>query len=433
MANNVFFKHVILTNKSREFITKIITENKQMQFTKAEVGDGQVNSQNLQELTNLISFKRAAEIVSVRRDGAEAIVDIKFNSADVVDGFALREIGLYAQIDSEEVLYAYLNTGEKYDFVTPTTNGQAFHQNIQLVIAVGDASNVEVVFNDLNITDGSITINMLEDSLKNKINSIGTDAHATKTILDEEGIHGLKYDEIASELKYKNRELWQTIPTGKQAEQEINIHKESRITDVNGVHGLKYDKDTSVLQYKDKDQSDNWITIPMGTQSSPEIDNHKQEQIISVNGVHGIKYDTQSSTLKYNNQGSWEEIPTGKQAEQEINTHKDNKITGSDGVHGLKYDVAQQKLQYFTDGSQWEDITLSNVTSQNADEHMQKKICDSGGVHGIEFEDTTETIKIEKRNGEKITFNPTVNPNQFFIEFTQSLEEIIRKVGTTSD
>lgn len=333
MSETVFFKHVILTNKSREFITKIITENKQMRFTKAEVGDGQVTSDNLQDLTSLINFKKEAEIVSVRRNEAEAIVDIKFNSADVIDGFALREIGLYAQMDDEEILYAYLNAGDKYDFVAPTINGQAFSQNIQLVISVGEAANVEVVFNDLNITDGSITINMLADDLKNKINSI--DTHGAQNIIDDDGVHGLKYDEASSELKYKKQETWHTIQTGKQAETTINAHK-------------------------------------------------------------------------------------------------DKKITGAEGIHGLKYDTTQRKFQYFTDASQWEDVTLSNITNNNVDQHINKKICDDGGVHGIAFEDATETIKIEKRDGRQITFNPTVNPDQFFNEFTQSLDEMLRKVGTTN-
>ena len=380
MVNNVFFKHVILTNKSREFITKIITENKQMRFTKAEVGDGQVTSDNLQDLTSLINFKQEAEIVSVRRNEAEAIVDIKFNSADVIDGFALREIGLYAQMDDEEILYAYLNAGDKYDFVAPTINGQAFSQNIQLVISVGDASNVEVVFNDLNITDGSITINMLDDSVKDKINSI--DTHGSQTIIDADGVHGLKYDEASSELKYKKQEIWHTIQTGRQAETTVNTHKETNIID--------------------------------------------------TDGVHGIKYDTQTFTLQYNNQGAWEEIQTGKQAETTINAHKDKKITGAEGIHGLKYDTTQRKFQYFTDASQWEDVTLSNIVNNNVDGHINKKICDDGGVHGIEFEDATETIKIEKRDGRQITFNPTVNPDQFFNDFTQSLDEMLRKVGTTN-
>ena len=430
MVNNVFFKHVILTNKSREFITKIITENKQMRFTKAEVGDGQVTSDNLQDLTSLINFKQEAEIVSVRRNEAEAVVDIRFNSGNVVDGFALREIGLYAQMDDEEVLYAYLNAGDKYDFVAPTINGQAFSQNIQLVISVGDASNVEVVFNDLNITDGSITINMLDDSVKDKINSI--DTHGSQTIIDADGVHGLKYDEASSELKYKKEAAWHTIQTGKQAETTINTHKETNITDADGIHGLKYDKNASTLQYKDRDQGNTWVTIPMGNQSSPEINTHKQGLITGTNGIHGIKYDTQTFTLQYNNQGAWEEIQTGKQAETTINAHKDKKITGADGVHGLKYDTTQRKFQYFTDASQWEDVTLSNITNNNVDQHINKKICDDGGVHGIAFEDATETIKIEKRDGRQITFNPTVNPDQFFNEFTQSLDEMLRKVGTTN-
>ena len=141
---NVFFEHVCLTKKSYGFSSAVIS-GKQMRFTKAQIGDGEViDPDNLANLDELINYKSDADIVGVRGDGKQAIIDININTDHVTDAFKFREVGIFAEIDGEEILYAYLNAGDKFDYLTPNEGGQTFSQTIQFVVAVGNAANVEI-------------------------------------------------------------------------------------------------------------------------------------------------------------------------------------------------------------------------------------------------------------------------------------------------
>ena len=248
---NLFFEYVVLTTKSYEFVSHVVA-GKQMRFTKAQIGDGEViDPDNLANLDELINYKSDADIVGVRGDGKQAIIDININTDHVTDAFKFREVGIYAEIDGEEILYAYLNAGDKFDYLTPNEGGQTFSQTIQFVVAVGNAANVEIVFSKVDIPDASIRLSMLSDEIMDYINGIQSDIseHITNDILGS-GVHGLKFDETQAKLKYNKNGAWIDIPTGQAAESEINNHKLFSILNDSGVHDFRYVVDRKKLQYK---------------------------------------------------------------------------------------------------------------------------------------------------------------------------------------
>lgn len=249
---NLFFEYVVLTTKSYEFVSHVVA-GKQMRFTKAQIGDGEViDPDNLANLDELINYKSDADIVGVRGDGKQAIIDININTDHVTDAFKFREVGIFAEIDGEEILYAYLNAGDKFDYLTPNEGGQTFSQTIQFVVAVGNAANVEIVFSKVDIPDASIRLSMLSDEIMDYINGIQSDIseHITNDILGANGAHGLKFDETQVKLKYNKNGAWIDIPTGQAAESEINNHKLLSILNDSGVHDFRYVVDRKKLQYK---------------------------------------------------------------------------------------------------------------------------------------------------------------------------------------
>lgn len=251
-SKNLFFKYVVLTTKSYEFVSHVVA-GKQMRFTKAQIGDGEViDPDNLANLDELINYKSDADIVGVRGDGKQAIIDININTDHVTDAFKFREVGIFAEIDGEEILYAYLNAGDKFDYLTPNEGGQTFSQTIQFVVAVGNAANVEIVFSKVDIPDASIRLSMLSDEIMDYINGIQSDIseHITNDILGANGAHGLKFDETQAKLKYNKNGAWIDIPTGQAAESEINNHKLLSILNDSGVHDFRYVVDRKKLQYK---------------------------------------------------------------------------------------------------------------------------------------------------------------------------------------
>ena len=218
MNSNKFYKYKFLTKKAFEFQSKIMS-GKIMNFTKAEIGDGIL--ENIEEAEELQSLKNKicnAEIISIVPKGHMVELTILLNG-DGLNGVTLyREIGIYAQIDEEEVLYAYLNSDDKFDYIIPIgeSNTREFTNNkIKITLVVGNAENIEVTLNNTIIPDNSVTMDMLNVEVKNYIEDIkntfnqknqeiesnlfqaqiNLNEHTSKDILNEEGSHGIKYDE----------------------------------------------------------------------------------------------------------------------------------------------------------------------------------------------------------------------------------------------
>ena len=303
MNSNKFYKYKFLTKKAFEFQSKIMS-GKIMNFTKAEIGDGTIDAEEAETLQSLKNKICNAEIISIAPKQHMVELTILLNGDGLNEVTLYREIGIYAQIDDEEVLYAYLNSDEKFDYIIPLGEGdqREFTNNkVKITLVVGNAENIKVTINNTTIPDNSVTMDMLNVEIKNYISSIeeNLNKHTTEEIASEKGSHGFKYDEDELKLKYKKDGVWEDIPTGQQAEIEINEHKEKSILGEDGVHNLKYDKENNKFKYK---ESESWHDIDTGEGVREELNTHNTKKISDVDGVHGIRFIEEEDTLKITKQ-----------------------------------------------------------------------------------------------------------------------------------
>lgn len=170
--NNEFYEHIILTRKSFEFQTRVLA-GERMEFTRVEVGDGKVEEfEDLKNFTGIKNMVTTGSIISVVQEGHQVKLTCSIDSDGLTKATLYREIGIYARIGNEEILYAYINSGEQFDYIIPLykTNQRDFTTNIlNLYIVVGDAENIDVTLNNTIIVENSININMLDNSVKNYI------------------------------------------------------------------------------------------------------------------------------------------------------------------------------------------------------------------------------------------------------------------------
>jgi len=121
-----------------------------MQFTKFAVGSGELeDASTITALVELITPVKDFTITKISKE-TETQVKIQglFKNTDVEEGFYLREIGLYAKDleTEEEILFAYVNYGEKAEFIENTIDAKTeFHYDLD--IAVGNADNIEIILN----------------------------------------------------------------------------------------------------------------------------------------------------------------------------------------------------------------------------------------------------------------------------------------------
>ena len=89
----------ILTNAGRNLLVKALT-GKKLLFTKAAVGNGELGTRDAKTLTELISYKRDLPMRSIDTTGALGTIEVvlEMTNKDLLQGFFLKEYGLFAQI-----------------------------------------------------------------------------------------------------------------------------------------------------------------------------------------------------------------------------------------------------------------------------------------------------------------------------------------------
>lgn len=171
-SKNEFYEHIILTKKSFEFQSRVIA-GEIMQFTRVEIGDGVVSEEdNLYEISSIKNKLTTGDIISIVPDDHTVKLSCTINTEGLTKATIYREIAVFAQIGEEEILYAYINSGEKFDYIVPLANENQrdFTTNVlNLYIVVGDSANIDITLNNTVIVENSININMLDNSVKEYI------------------------------------------------------------------------------------------------------------------------------------------------------------------------------------------------------------------------------------------------------------------------
>ena len=118
-----YFEGLKLTKKGEQLQAKINGNlSETLTFTKAKLGSGSITSNDeIRFLTDLKEEWGTANVTSCKIQGDEkniVAIEVQFSNAELREDKIFREVGLYAQgNEGEEILYAYANAGDKYDYI----------------------------------------------------------------------------------------------------------------------------------------------------------------------------------------------------------------------------------------------------------------------------------------------------------------------------
>lgn len=137
------FPKIYFTDKGRTLQAKAQT-GVQLKFTRIAVGDGSLTGQNIGGLSSLIHEVKSLSITTLKATTAgRTIVGGILSNSNVLAGFYLREIGVFAQDpDLGEILYSYGNAGNLAEYIPPQGGSEILTKRINLNTIVGDAANV---------------------------------------------------------------------------------------------------------------------------------------------------------------------------------------------------------------------------------------------------------------------------------------------------
>ena len=140
----------VVTKKGLNAIAESVATKQGLIFTKVLVGDGNMPSTNISDLTSIVSKKMELPITSYNNEGnGQFLVRAALSNALIDVGFFPREVALYAKVgeSGEEVLYSYTNGENNVGYIPDkTTPIESEVYNIRTVI--GNATNVIAKLSD---------------------------------------------------------------------------------------------------------------------------------------------------------------------------------------------------------------------------------------------------------------------------------------------
>lgn len=135
----------------------------------------------------------------------------KFDNANVISGFYMTELGVFAKnTEEEEVLYAYRYQASEVDYIPSSDSGNVMETEITVIVSIGDAEDVTAV-----LIEGSLYASKEE-----------LDAH-----LRAENPHHIDKEDVGLG-NVKNLIFGQNVPTIRELEEAENIADGDTLDDI---------------------------------------------------------------------------------------------------------------------------------------------------------------------------------------------------------
>ena len=174
-----YFKALKLTKKGEQLQAKINGNlSETLVFTRAKIGSGTIASEDeIRFLTDIKETWGTANVSSCKIEGEDnnrVALKLQFSNATLTEDKIFREIGLFAKgNDNEEILYAYANAADKYDYIPLMKDSpHSFIIVISFIIASGTKIEANI---DLN---SYISLKKFNEEMAKKANK--TDRASTE-------------------------------------------------------------------------------------------------------------------------------------------------------------------------------------------------------------------------------------------------------------
>ena len=143
--------NINLTNAGKEILAKGLI-GKQIRFSKVAFGAGDFNydTESVADLTELKDWRMDLPLVDKRMDGDGTVTIVALcTNFELTEGFPAKEIGVFAKDpDTDaEVLYAYKNVGDEYNFIPAKTGPVVKNARFAYIVEIQDAENVSFDIN----------------------------------------------------------------------------------------------------------------------------------------------------------------------------------------------------------------------------------------------------------------------------------------------
>lgn len=170
-----------MTDAGRKYLAKCQATNKPITFTTIKLGNGTLDDlENPEQFTDLKSLKKEVSITNKEQVDDAVRLTLEFSNEGILEGFFLKEIGVYVQDEGQEVLYWYVNDAMEANWLPPASRAPVKYKYSLNILA----TNLESLVVNWSGSEFFITKEFLEQELSKKLSkgSVSSEYDTAKKI-----------------------------------------------------------------------------------------------------------------------------------------------------------------------------------------------------------------------------------------------------------
>jgi hypothetical protein len=112
-------------------------------FTSIKIGKGNVASEDIQSLNDLVDSVITVPISRIHIDDESAEIVGSFNNSEITEGFLFKEIGLFAKDPDggSDILYCYQNAYDTAEYIA-SSKSEIIEKQLSIICITGNAEHV---------------------------------------------------------------------------------------------------------------------------------------------------------------------------------------------------------------------------------------------------------------------------------------------------
>ncbi len=137
------FDSTIVTNQGFDLLTRVLSGQCELKFTKIKIGDGQADANELDELTNLVNEILEINITNAQHNGDQSCsIGGRISNEGLTSTIRINEIGVYAiHPEFGEILYGYTTANGNASFIGPSAS-TVMYEEIEIRTYISTVENI---------------------------------------------------------------------------------------------------------------------------------------------------------------------------------------------------------------------------------------------------------------------------------------------------
>ena len=166
------FNKMYLTTSGQNVLYKA-QMGKTFKFTKFKLGDGEIGSMAIAQLTDLISSKKEVEISKLKVQNNKITIGCNFTNKGIVTGFYFRELGLFVEDPDtkQEVLFLYGNSRTESDYI-PAEGVDILEKFVDIDTTITDVANITAIIDESLVYISITQFNQKVGELEGRIGTV---------------------------------------------------------------------------------------------------------------------------------------------------------------------------------------------------------------------------------------------------------------------